>query len=115
MDCQKWCTGEIHGVPWAWAASNCCTPSSETTIEAALLASIFKTLWRSANTTTTPTICTSVRIHLIWQVPEARLSNMKHRPIGLGVQGLADAFIHMRLPFDSEGARLLNKEIFETM
>jgi len=40
---------------------------------------------------------------------------MKHRPIGLGVQGLADVFIHMRLPFDSEGARAVNKEIFETM
>ena len=40
-----------------------------------------------------------------YPVEEARTSNMKHRPIGLGVQGLADVFIHMRLPFDSEGAR----------
>mmetsp|Transcript_32242 Transcript_32242/g.80306 ORF Transcript_32242/g.80306 Transcript_32242/m.80306 type:complete len:779 (-) Transcript_32242:344-2680(-) len=50
-----------------------------------------------------------------YPVQEARTSNMKHRPIGLGVQGLADAFSHMRLPFDSEEARELNKEIFETI
>merc|ERR1740133_803302 len=50
-----------------------------------------------------------------YPVEEARFSNMKHRPIGLGVQGLADVFIHMRLPFDSDGAREVNKEIFETM
>ena len=50
-----------------------------------------------------------------YPVEEARTSNMKHRPIGLGVQGLADAFIHLRLPFDSDGARALNREIFETM
>ena len=50
-----------------------------------------------------------------YPVPEARLSNMKHRPVGLGVQGLADVFIHLRLPFDSEGARAVNREIFETM
>ena len=40
---------------------------------------------------------------------------MRHRPIGLGVQGLADAFILMRFPFDSPEAKKLNKEIFETM
>ena len=50
-----------------------------------------------------------------YPVEEARLSNMKHRPIGLGVQGLADAFIHLRMPFDSEEARALNREIFETI
>lgn len=50
-----------------------------------------------------------------YPVPEAKNSNMKHRPIGLGVQGLADAFIMMRLPFESEGARDLNKKIFETI
>jgi len=50
-----------------------------------------------------------------YPVEEARFSNMKHRPIGLGVQGLADVFIHMRLPFESEGARQVNKDIFETM
>jgi ribonucleoside-diphosphate reductase alpha chain len=44
-----------------------------------------------------------------------RRSNTKHRPIGIGVQGLADAFIALRLPFESEGARELNKEIFETI
>jgi ribonucleoside-diphosphate reductase alpha chain len=40
---------------------------------------------------------------------------MRHRPIGIGVQGLADAFILMRLPFESDGARELNKEIHETI
>jgi ribonucleoside-diphosphate reductase alpha chain len=50
-----------------------------------------------------------------YPVPEAKRSNMRHRPIGIGVQGLADAFILMRLPFDSEGARALNREIFETI
>ncbi len=50
-----------------------------------------------------------------YPVEEARKSNMRHRPIGLGVQGLADAFIMMRLPFDSAEARVLNKEIFETI
>ncbi|KAI8590289.1 ribonucleotide reductase [Geranomyces variabilis] len=50
-----------------------------------------------------------------YPVPEARLSNMKHRPIGLGVQGLADAFIKMRLPFDSPEAGVLNRQIFETL
>ena len=44
-----------------------------------------------------------------YPIPEARNSNMRHRPVGLGVQGLADAFILMRLPFDSEEARQLNK------
>merc|ERR1712194_558618 len=46
---------------------------------------------------------------------EARRSNMKHRPIGLGVQGLADAFMMMRLPFESEIAQKLNEDIFETI
>ncbi|KXN72509.1 ribonucleoside-diphosphate reductase large chain [Conidiobolus coronatus NRRL 28638] len=50
-----------------------------------------------------------------YPVPEARRSNMRHRPIGLGVQGLADAFIKMRYPFESDEARLLNKQIFETI
>lgn len=50
-----------------------------------------------------------------YPVPEARNSNMRHRPIGLGVQGLADAFILLRYPFESEEARMLNREIFETM
>ncbi|MEQ8325046.1 MAG: ribonucleoside-diphosphate reductase subunit alpha [Vicingaceae bacterium] len=50
-----------------------------------------------------------------YPVPEARNSNFRHRPIGLGVQGLADAFILMRLPFDSEGAKKLNREVFETI
>jgi ribonucleoside-diphosphate reductase alpha chain len=50
-----------------------------------------------------------------YPVPEARKSNLRHRPIGIGVQGLADAFILLRLPFDSEEARILNREIFETI
>jgi ribonucleoside-diphosphate reductase alpha chain len=50
-----------------------------------------------------------------YPVEEARTSNLKHRPIGLGVQGLADVFILLRLPFESEAARQLNKEIFETI
>ena len=50
-----------------------------------------------------------------YPVDAARHSNMRHRPIGLGVQGLADAFVLLRLPFDSEEARTLNKEIFETI
>ena len=47
--------------------------------------------------------------------PEAERSNMRHRPIGIGVQGLADAFILMRQPFDSPEAKQLNKDIFETI
>ncbi|MES2679797.1 MAG: ribonucleoside-diphosphate reductase subunit alpha [Bacteroidota bacterium] len=50
-----------------------------------------------------------------YPIPEARNSNMRHRPIGLGVQGLADAFILMRYPFESEEAKKLNSEIFETI
>lgn len=50
-----------------------------------------------------------------YPVPEARRSNMRHRPIGLGVQGLADTFIMLRLPFDSPEARQLNAEIHETI
>ena len=50
-----------------------------------------------------------------YPIPEARNSNMRHRPVGIGVQGLADAFILMRYPFDSEEARQLNKDIFETI
>ena len=50
-----------------------------------------------------------------YPVPETRNSNMRHRPIGIGVQGLADAFILMRFPFDSEEAKKLNREIFETI
>ncbi|HET7003109.1 MAG TPA: ribonucleoside-diphosphate reductase subunit alpha, partial [Puia sp.] len=50
-----------------------------------------------------------------YPIEEARYSNMKHRPIGIGVQGLADTFIMLRLPFDSELAKMLNKNIFETI
>lgn len=50
-----------------------------------------------------------------YPVEEAKKSNLRHRPIGLGVQGLADAFIMLRMPFDSPEARGLNKDIFETI
>merc|ERR1719433_1957979 len=50
-----------------------------------------------------------------YPVVEARNSNMRHRPIGIGIQGLADAYILMRFPFESEEACLLNKQIFETI
>ncbi|MBV8327370.1 ribonucleoside-diphosphate reductase subunit alpha [Chryseobacterium sp.] len=50
-----------------------------------------------------------------YPVPETKVSNLKHRPIGLGVQGLADVFLQLRLPFESEEARQLNKDIFETV
>jgi ribonucleoside-diphosphate reductase alpha chain len=50
-----------------------------------------------------------------YPVKEAENSNMRHRPIGLGVQGLADAFIMLRLPFTSDEAKVLNQEIFETL
>lgn len=50
-----------------------------------------------------------------YPVEEARYSNMRNRPVGLGVQGLADVFILLRLPFESEEAKKLNREISETM
>lgn len=50
-----------------------------------------------------------------YPVPEAERSNFRHRPIGIGVQGLADTFIKMRMPFESAAARTLNKQIFETI
>ncbi|XP_041054969.1 ribonucleoside-diphosphate reductase large subunit isoform X3 [Carcharodon carcharias] len=50
-----------------------------------------------------------------YPIPEAEYSNKKHRPIGIGVQGLADAFILMRYPFESEEAQKLNIQIFETI
>jgi len=50
-----------------------------------------------------------------YPVIEAENSNLRHRPVGLGVQGLADAFIKLRLPFTSEPAKELNQEIFETL
>jgi len=47
-----------------------------------------------------------------WQ---ARRSNMRHRPIGIGVQGMADAFLQLRYPFESQEAQQLNKDIFATI
>ncbi len=50
-----------------------------------------------------------------YPVIEAENSNKRHRPIGIGIQGLADTFMLMKMPFDSEPAKLTNKEIFETI
>lgn len=50
-----------------------------------------------------------------YPIEEARYSNMKNRPIGIGVQGLADAFQKMRIPFESPEAEELNEKIFETI
>jgi ribonucleoside-diphosphate reductase alpha chain len=50
-----------------------------------------------------------------YPVPEAEYSNKRHRPIGIGIQGLADAFMMLRMPFESEEAKQLNKDIFETI
>lgn len=50
-----------------------------------------------------------------YPVETAERSNKRHRPIGLGVQGLADTFILLGMPFESEAARELNRDIFETI
>ncbi|KAI5187525.1 ribonucleoside-diphosphate reductase subunit M1 [Nematocida homosporus] len=50
-----------------------------------------------------------------YPIPEAKNSNLRHRPVGLGVQGLADVYIRLGLPFESDAARALNVEIFETI
>ncbi|GJQ10022.1 hypothetical protein GpartN1_g4780.t1 [Galdieria partita] len=50
-----------------------------------------------------------------YPITQAKTSNLRHRPIGIGVQGLADAFILMRLPFESDEARQLNRQIAETI
>lgn len=50
-----------------------------------------------------------------YPIPEAKRSNLRHRPIGIGVQGLADVFMLMRLPYESEGAKSVNRMIFETI
>ncbi|MES2386911.1 MAG: ribonucleoside-diphosphate reductase subunit alpha [Bacteroidota bacterium] len=50
-----------------------------------------------------------------YPIPEARYSNLRHRPIGIGIQGLADTFIRLRMPFESPEAKGLNKDIFETI
>jgi ribonucleoside-diphosphate reductase alpha chain len=50
-----------------------------------------------------------------YPVPETERSNKRHRPLGIGVQGLADLFIKMRVPFDSEEARLINRDLFESI
>lgn len=53
--------------------------------------------------------------HTYYPVPETKLSNFKHRPIGVGVQGLVSVYVAMRYPFESDEAKKLNKEIFETI
>ncbi|OII73088.1 ribonucleotide reductase R1 subunit [Cryptosporidium ubiquitum] len=53
--------------------------------------------------------------HGYYSLPECKNSNLKHRPLGIGVQGLADCFMMLRMPYESEKARKLNKEIFEVI
>ena len=60
-------------------------------------------------------LCILCTINICFLILQAEYSNKRHRPIGIGVQGLADAFILMRLPFESEEAQKLNKQIFETI
>ena len=50
-----------------------------------------------------------------YPIEKTQTSNLRHRPIGIGVQGLADVFLAMKLPFDSDEARIINKDIFETI
>ena len=50
-----------------------------------------------------------------YPTPKTRRSNMKHRPVGIGTQGLADVFALLRVPFESEEAQLINKNIYETI
>jgi len=50
-----------------------------------------------------------------YPIPEARNSNMRHRPIGIGIQGLADTLIKMKIPYEDDRAEKLNAEIFETI
>lgn len=50
-----------------------------------------------------------------YPTPETKLSNFKHRPIGIGISGLYDVYIKMKYPFESDEAKKLNKEIFETL
>lgn len=61
---------------------------------------------------TTDTVSSAVNHY---PIPEAQRSNMRHRPIGVGVQGLADAFMALRMPFDGVEVRKLNRQIFETI
>lgn len=61
------------------------------------------------------TVFFCIKYHLLVPPLQAEKSNKRHRPIGIGVQGLADAFILMRYPFESEEAQLLNIHIFETI
>ena len=50
-----------------------------------------------------------------YPVDEAEYSNKRHRPVGIGIQGLADTFMELRMPYQSDDAKKLNKEIFETI
>ena len=51
----------------------------------------------------------------MYPVPEAKKSNLRHRPIGIGVQGLADVYMMLNLPYESEEAKQLNRDVFETI
>ncbi|KAF9941375.1 ribonucleotide-diphosphate reductase subunit rnr1 [Mortierella alpina] len=82
------------------------TTTATTTYDFAMLHKITKIVTRNLN---------RIIDANYYPVPEAERSNKRHRPVGLGVQGLADAFIKMRMPFDSPEARKLNVDIFETI
>ena len=56
-----------------------------------------------------------LRFRNYYPLEEAKRSNLRHRPIGLGVQGLADVFLQLKLPFESQEARELNEDIFEAV
>ena len=73
----------------------------------------FKKLFEVAKYTTIP--MNKVIDNNYYPTVETRTSNMKHRPLGIGVQGLADVYIKMKIPFESEEARKLNNAIFETL
>ena len=50
-----------------------------------------------------------------YPIPETKTSNLKHRPIGIGIQGMADTYQRMKIPFESEEANVLNEKIFEAI
>jgi len=83
-----------------------CVDASRRTFDFDMLASVTRVVTRNLNK--------NIDINL-YPVPEAETSNLRHRPIGIGVQGLADVFFMMELPYVSDAARQLNRDIFETI
>eukprot|EP00253_Pinus_taeda_P012078 PITA_12078 len=101
-------------------SSNLCTEiieyTSPTETTVCNLASIALPRYVREKVTSTVTINLNKVIDVnFYPVETAKLSNMRHRPIGIGVQGLADTFILLGMPFESEEAQKLNKDIFETI